>query len=200
MTAGSCASSKATSITETQYHRERAQHRPQRRQPRAVIACEPDHARPRRGLRPESAASALAIVLFCVFYVLYNAASEGLLRGRPDPERQRGFALAMVAMAQTVPVLAGGLDLSVGAVMTLVGCLASHLWSTARRAEIAASASVVCLAAGAARRLHQRLRRRLWPHPADHRDARHRRRSISASPCSCARRRAARSTRISTGR
>ena len=39
------------------------------------------------------------------------------------------FSLALVAMAQTVPVLAGGLDLSVGAVMTLVGCIASHLLS-----------------------------------------------------------------------
>ena len=33
----------------------------------------------------------------------------------------------MLAMAQTVPVLMGGLDLSVGAVMTLVDCLASHV-------------------------------------------------------------------------
>ena len=30
----------------------------------------------------------------------------------------------MVAMAQTVPVLTGGLDLSVGAVMTMVNCVA----------------------------------------------------------------------------
>ena len=30
-------------------------------------------------------------------------------------------------MAQTVPVLLGGLDLSVGPLMTLVNCLASHL-------------------------------------------------------------------------
>jgi ribose transport system permease protein len=37
------------------------------------------------------------------------------------------FALAMLAMAQTVPVLMSGLDLSVGAVMTMVGCFASYL-------------------------------------------------------------------------
>ncbi len=36
-------------------------------------------------------------------------------------------ALAFVAMAQTLPVLAGGLDLSVGAVMTLCACIASVL-------------------------------------------------------------------------
>ena len=37
------------------------------------------------------------------------------------------FALAMLAMAQTVPVLMSGLDLSVGAVMTMVACFASYL-------------------------------------------------------------------------
>ena len=38
-------------------------------------------------------------------------------------------AIAFVAMAQTVPVLIGGLDLSVGAVMTLASCVASELLS-----------------------------------------------------------------------
>ncbi len=41
------------------------------------------------------------------------------------------FTLAMVAMAQTLPVLAAGLDLSVGAVMTMVGCIASYVLSGA---------------------------------------------------------------------
>ena len=41
------------------------------------------------------------------------------------------FTLAMVAMAQTVPVLTAGLDLSVGALMTMVGCFASYLFSGA---------------------------------------------------------------------
>ena len=36
-------------------------------------------------------------------------------------------AIGFVAMAQTVPVLIGGLDLSVGAVMTLAACIASEL-------------------------------------------------------------------------
>jgi ribose transport system permease protein len=36
-------------------------------------------------------------------------------------------AIGFVAMAQTVPVLMGGLDLSVGAVMTLTNCIASEL-------------------------------------------------------------------------
>jgi ribose transport system permease protein len=38
-------------------------------------------------------------------------------------------ALVFVAMAQTVPVLLGGLDLSVGAVMTLANCIASEMLS-----------------------------------------------------------------------
>jgi ribose transport system permease protein len=38
-------------------------------------------------------------------------------------------AIGFVAMAQTVPVLMGGLDLSVGAVMTLANCIASTLVS-----------------------------------------------------------------------
>ena len=57
------------------------------------------------------------------------------------------LALVMVAMAQTVPVLAGGLDLSVGAVMTLVNCIASHLLLGSPAAILAGT--VVCLAAGA---------------------------------------------------
>ena len=39
------------------------------------------------------------------------------------------FVLVMAAMAQTVPVITGGLDLSVGPVITLVNCLASRLVS-----------------------------------------------------------------------
>jgi ribose transport system permease protein len=38
-------------------------------------------------------------------------------------------AIGFVAMAQTAPVLMGGLDLSVGAVMTLTNCIASELVS-----------------------------------------------------------------------
>src|SRR3954452_12221684 len=69
-----------------------------------------------------------AILLFCALYIFYNAAHP---RGfSPAVLVQNGdeiFALAMLAMAQTVPVLMSGLDLSVGAVMTMVGCFASYL-------------------------------------------------------------------------
>ena len=57
-------------------------------------------------------------------------------------------AIAFVAMAQTVPVLLGGLDLSVGAVMTLANCIASEL-VTARPAQIVLG-MVATLLAGAA--------------------------------------------------
>ena len=64
----------------------------------------------------------------------------------------------MLAMAQTVPVLAAGLDLSVGAVMTMVGCFASYLLvgtpegHAARSSNFSAciSVSARCRAASAA--------------------------------------------------
>ena len=35
--------------------------------------------------------------------------------------------LALVAMAQTLPVLTGGIDLSVGTIFVLTNCLASNI-------------------------------------------------------------------------
>ncbi|SEE67378.1 monosaccharide ABC transporter membrane protein, CUT2 family [Rhizobiales bacterium GAS191] len=69
-----------------------------------------------------------AIGLFCVFYLLYHLAHpKGFSSAVLVQNGDEVFALAMVAMAQTVPVLMSGLDLSVGAVMTMVGCFASYL-------------------------------------------------------------------------
>src|SRR5215469_10708953 len=69
-----------------------------------------------------------AVLLFCVLYVLYNLAHpKGFSSAVLVQNSDEIFALAMLAMAQTVPVLAAGLDLSVGAVMTMVGCFASYL-------------------------------------------------------------------------
>ena len=39
----------------------------------------------------------------------------------------KGALLALVAMAQTIPVLTGGLDLSVGMVFVLTNCLAASV-------------------------------------------------------------------------
>src|SRR5215469_14400154 len=69
-----------------------------------------------------------AVLLFCVLYVLYNLAHpRGFSSAVLVQNGNEIFALAMLAMAQTVPVLTSGLDLSVGAVMTMVGCFASYL-------------------------------------------------------------------------
>jgi ribose transport system permease protein len=69
-----------------------------------------------------------ATLLFCVFYLLYNLAHpKGFSSAVLVQNGDEIFALAMLAMAQTVPVLTSGLDLSVGAVMTMVGCVASYL-------------------------------------------------------------------------
>lgn len=68
------------------------------------------------------------IVVFLAFYVFYNANHpRGFSTAVYIQNSNEVFALAMVAMAQTIPVLLGGLDLSVGAIMTLVNCLASLL-------------------------------------------------------------------------
>ena len=89
-----------------------------------------------------------AIALFVAFYVFYNFAHpKGFSSQVFVQNANEMFALGMLAMAQTVPVLLGGLDLSVGAVMTLVDCLASHLLEGSP-IQIAAGIGL-CLAAGA---------------------------------------------------
>ncbi|KPL51928.1 ABC transporter permease [Prosthecomicrobium hirschii] len=76
----------------------------------------------------QNAGLASAIALFAAFYLVYNMAHpKGFSPQVFVQNADEAFALVMVAMAQTLPVLLGGLDLSVGAVMTMVNCLASHL-------------------------------------------------------------------------
>lgn len=69
-----------------------------------------------------------ALLLLAIGYLVYNFMHP---RGFSTPILVQNFneatALAFVAMAQTVPVLMGGLDLSVGAVMTMCACIASYL-------------------------------------------------------------------------
>ena len=90
----------------------------------------------------------LAILLFLVFYGVYNSLHpKGFSAAVLIQNSNESLALIMVAMAQTVPVLAGGLDLSVGAVMTLVNCVASHLM--AGSPAVLLGGTVVCLAVGA---------------------------------------------------
>jgi ribose transport system permease protein len=99
-------------------------------------------------LRRNGGALAAAAV-FLGLYLFYNANHPRGFSGAVLIQNgNEVFALAMVAMAQTLPVLTGGLDLSVGAVMTLVNCLASHLL-VGSPAQIALGV-VACLGAGAA--------------------------------------------------
>lgn len=69
-----------------------------------------------------------AIVLLSVLYLVYNMLHpRGFSSAVAIQNANEAAAIVFVAMAQTVPVLLGGLDLSVGAVMTLTNCLASVL-------------------------------------------------------------------------
>ena len=62
--------------------------------------------------------------------------------------RGHEFVLVAAAMAQTIPVLTGGLDLSVGGVITLVNCVASHVLAGGALTNFLGI--VLCLAVGMA--------------------------------------------------
>lgn len=97
----------------------------------------------------QNAGTLTAVALFATLYLFYHMNHpRGFSAAVLVQNSNEIFALAMLAMAQTLPVLLGGIDLSVGAVMTLVNCLASHLL-TGSPAQIALG-TVVCMGAGAA--------------------------------------------------
>lgn len=69
-----------------------------------------------------------ALALLCMLYLVYNIMHPRGFSAAVLVQNANEFvAIAFVAMAQTLPVLLGGLDLSVGAVMTLCACIASVL-------------------------------------------------------------------------
>jgi ribose transport system permease protein len=71
---------------------------------------------------------ATASLLLLVLYIVYNILHpRGFSSAVAVQNANETVAIAFVAMAQTMPVLIGGLDLSVGAVMTLTSCIASEL-------------------------------------------------------------------------
>jgi ribose transport system permease protein len=73
-----------------------------------------------------------AVAIFCIIYLFYHLSHpKGFSSAVFVQNSDEVFTLALVAMAQTVPVLAAGLDLSVGALMTMVACFASYLLSGA---------------------------------------------------------------------
>ncbi|MEX0628782.1 MAG: ABC transporter permease, partial [Cucumibacter sp.] len=70
----------------------------------------------------------LAIVIFAAMFAVYGwKQSVGLTPNVINTAANKGALLALVAMAQTLPVLTGGLDLSVGAIFVLANCLASSI-------------------------------------------------------------------------
>jgi ribose transport system permease protein len=71
-------------------------------------------------------AIALFVAMFTLFVVQHPA---GFSSNVINTAANKGALLAFVAMAQTVPVLTSGLDLSVGMVFVLANCLASNLVS-----------------------------------------------------------------------
>ena len=74
--------------------------------------------------RPFVSSLLLFLALFISYHMLHP---RGFSTAVFIQNANESVAIAFVAMAQTIPVLIGGLDLSVGAVMTLANCVASHL-------------------------------------------------------------------------
>jgi len=90
----------------------------------------------------------VAVLLFAVLYTLYSTLHpKGWSVDVFVQNSNESFALIMVSMAQTVPVLTGGIDLSVGPMMTLTNCLASNLVSGSPGQIVLGIA--LCLLAGA---------------------------------------------------
>ncbi|WP_300303483.1 ABC transporter permease [Ferrovibrio sp.] len=71
------------------------------------------------------AAAILLLVVLCLVYNILHP--RGFSSAVAIQNSNEAVAIVFVAMAQTLPVLLGGLDLSVGAVMTLTNCIASEL-------------------------------------------------------------------------
>ncbi len=72
----------------------------------------------------------VALLLFSALYILYSSLHpKGWTVDVLVQNSNESFALILVSMAQTVPVLTGGIDLSVGAMMTLTNCVASNVVS-----------------------------------------------------------------------
>jgi ribose transport system permease protein len=69
-----------------------------------------------------------AFVTALAFFIIYVSNHQaGLTANVAATAANKGVLLALVAMAQTLPVLTAGLDLSVGMVFVLTNCLASAL-------------------------------------------------------------------------
>ncbi len=90
----------------------------------------------------------IAIGLCLFFYGVYSLSHpRGFSASLIVQNGNESFVLVAAAMAQTVPVLSGGLDLSVGSIITLVNCVASHTLSGSAFENFLGM--MLCLAVGA---------------------------------------------------
>jgi ribose transport system permease protein len=70
----------------------------------------------------------ISVAIFAVMFAFYGWKQEvGLSPSMINTAANKGALLALVAMAQTIPVLTGGLDLSVGMIFVLTNCLAASV-------------------------------------------------------------------------
>ena len=69
-----------------------------------------------------------AVALFLTMFVVYATKRPGGINASIlNTAANKSALLALIAMAQTIPILTAGLDLSVGMVFVLANCLASNL-------------------------------------------------------------------------
>ncbi|MCG6902563.1 MAG: ABC transporter permease [Rhodobacter sp.] len=93
-------------------------------------AMEPGDTPTNRRWRPSASQRGImiAVTIFAVMFAVYGWKQPmGLTANIVNTASNKGALLALVAMAQTLPVLTRGLDLSVGAVFVLTNCLASSI-------------------------------------------------------------------------
>lgn len=70
----------------------------------------------------------ISVAIFAAMFAFYGWKQEvGLSASMVNTAANKGALLALVAMAQTIPVLTGGLDLSVGMIFVLTNCLAASV-------------------------------------------------------------------------
>ena len=70
----------------------------------------------------------IAVAIFVIMFAFYGYMQPvGLSSNVINTASNKGVLLALVAMAQTLPVLTGGIDLSVGTIFVLTNCLASNI-------------------------------------------------------------------------
>lgn len=76
----------------------------------------------------ENRGTMLAVAIFLAMFVLYvSNHPAGFTANVVQTAANKGVLLALVAIAQTFVVLTAGIDLSVGMILVMTSCLASHI-------------------------------------------------------------------------